>query len=134
MENALMKLLPRLTVALFALGIAWIFGPIHQVEGEANPAPATRAEISYNRDVRPILSNRCFKCHGPDLKKGGLNLRERDIAVKEAIVPGKSAESLLIERITAEDAIRAYTRGSAYATFADARVGTLDGIEKFRKP
>src|SRR5258708_102771 len=99
-----MKLLPRLAVALFALGIAWILDPIHHAGGEANPAPATQAEISYNRDVRPILSNRCFKCHGPDLKKGGLNLRERDIAVKEAIVPGKSAESLLIERITAEDA------------------------------
>src|SRR5437763_10589472 len=70
---------------------------------------AGQAEARYNRDVRPILSNRCFKCHGPDLKKGGLNLRTRAGALKKlrsggaALVPGKSAQSLLIERITAED-------------------------------
>src|SRR5437879_4324406 len=66
-------------------------------------------EIRFNRDIRPILSNRCFKCHGPDLKKGGLDLQNRDTALKQlksgglAIVPGKSAESLLIQRVTAED-------------------------------
>jgi hypothetical protein len=71
----------------------------------AADAPAVR----FNRDVRPILSNRCFKCHGPDLKKGGLNLQNRDAALTKlrsggaAIVPGKAAESLLIERITAAE-------------------------------
>ncbi|MFL5242961.1 MAG: PSD1 and planctomycete cytochrome C domain-containing protein [Gemmataceae bacterium] len=99
-----MKLLLRLSVALVASGFAWILIPLHRAEGEANPAPTSQPETSYNRDVRPILSNRCFKCHGPDLKKGGLNLRERDSAIKEAIVPGKSGESLLVERITAKDA------------------------------
>src|SRR6516164_6931024 len=67
-------------------------------------------KIQFNRDIRPILSNRCFKCHGPDLKKGGLDLQTRDTALKRlksdglAIVPGNSAESLLIQRVTAEDA------------------------------
>lgn len=66
-------------------------------------------EVRYNRDIRPILSNRCFKCHGPDLKKGGLDLQTRDGATKElksghvAIVPGKSDESELIRRILADD-------------------------------
>src|SRR5690348_5854861 len=66
-------------------------------------------EVRFNRDVRPILSNRCFKCHGPDLKKGGLNLQARDSALKPrgrrgpAIVPGKGADSRLIERVSAAD-------------------------------
>jgi hypothetical protein len=67
------------------------------------------AEIRYNRDVRPVLSNRCFKCHGTDLKRGGLNLRDRASAVKPAddgavpVVPGKSAESELIRRVASDD-------------------------------
>ncbi len=71
----------------------------------AEPALAVR----YSRDIRPILANRCFKCHGSDLKKGGLDLRSFDIATKPlksgsvAIVPGKSAESELVQRVTAEE-------------------------------
>jgi hypothetical protein len=71
---------------------------------------ADAPEVRFNRDIRPILSNRCFKCHGPDLKKGGLDLQSRDTALKElksgskAIVPGKLADSLLIDKITAEEA------------------------------
>jgi hypothetical protein len=71
------------------------------------PAPSKgRPLISYNRDIRPILANRCFKCHGPDLKKAGLNLQNRPGATKElksghvAVVPGKSDESELIERVS----------------------------------
>jgi hypothetical protein len=37
-----------------------------------------RAEVRFNRDIQPILCNRSFKSHGPDLKKGGLNLQERE--------------------------------------------------------
>jgi hypothetical protein len=71
--------------------------------------PVAAGEVHFNRDVRPILSNRCFKCHGPDLKKGGLNLQARDSALKPrgsrgpAVIPGKSSASRLIERITATD-------------------------------
>ncbi len=72
-------------------------------------APAFAQEVSFNRDIRPILSNHCFKCHGPDLKKGGLDLQTRDTALKPrgergpALVPGKSGESRLFERIASKD-------------------------------
>lgn len=62
--------------------------------------------ILYNRDVRPILSNNCFACHGPDsaARKGDLRLDQRDAAIASAaLVPGKPDESSLIERIFSSD-------------------------------
>jgi Protein of unknown function (DUF1549)/Protein of unknown function (DUF1553)/Planctomycete cytochrome C len=69
-------------------------------------APSASAEIHFNRDIRPILSNRCFKCHGSDLKKAGLDLRTQAGATQPlksgqaAIVPGKSAASELLARVS----------------------------------
>jgi len=60
----------------------------------------------FNRDIRPILSENCFQCHGPDehQRKGKLRLDSRESALsKHAIVPGKVADSLLIERINSKD-------------------------------
>src|SRR6185369_1408923 len=66
-------------------------------------------KVDFNRDVRPVLSDNCFACHGPDTKKvkAGLRLDLRDVATKPlksgqiAIVPGKPAESELVRRIFA---------------------------------
>src|SRR5262249_27152858 len=71
-------------------------------------APAARAgdKLEYNRDVRPILAENCFPCHGPDsaARKAGLRLDRRDDAVKmEAIAPGSPDKSGLIERIISDD-------------------------------
>lgn len=74
-------------------------------------AAETPAKIDFNRDVRPILSNHCWTCHGRDeaSRKAGLRLDMRDQAVmklksdEHAIVPGKPGESGLVERIEADD-------------------------------
>lgn len=73
------------------------------VSGAADP-------IDFNRDVRPILSDKCFFCHGPDEKHRSAKLRldvEKDAKADRkgtpAIVPGKPDESELVLRITAED-------------------------------
>jgi len=71
------------------------------------------SEISYNRDIRPILSDKCFACHGPDAnkRKAGLRLDQQAGAYAElmknkghfAIVPGNPEESELIKRIESND-------------------------------
>ena len=68
-------------------------------------------KVEFNRDVRPILSDNCFACHGNDTKKikGGLRLDLRDEAVKPAksgklaIVAGKPEESELVKRLFTSD-------------------------------
>jgi hypothetical protein len=65
-----------------------------------------QTKIEYNRDVRPILAENCFACHGPDSasRKASLRLDQRDAAIKMgAIVPGKAKESALLERIHSEN-------------------------------
>src|ERR1051326_7006237 len=69
---------------------------------------ATRSDrtISYNHDIRPILSDNCFYCHGPDpnKRKAKLRLDIREEALsKEAFVPGQPEKSELIRRIFATD-------------------------------
>ena len=63
-------------------------------------------DLSYNRDIRPILSDNCFYCHGPDAnhRKAKLRLDIREDALKsEAFVPGKADESELVKRIFTTD-------------------------------
>jgi hypothetical protein len=65
------------------------------------------APIGYNRDVRPILAENCFACHGPDSasRKADLRLDRREVAIEMgALVPGKPDESELVKRITSADA------------------------------
>jgi len=66
---------------------------------------ATNA-VEFNRDVRPILAENCFACHGPDKnqRKAKLRLDVREVAVdREAIVPGKPEQSKLVEHILSSD-------------------------------
>jgi mono/diheme cytochrome c family protein len=76
-------------------GLAFAFAP--------DTAAAT---IEFNRDIRPILTENCFACHGPDpaSRKAGLNLATREGAMgKKAVVSGNATASELIKRILSAD-------------------------------
>ena len=69
-------------------------------------SPTGLAVIEYNRDVRPILAENCFACHGPDSasRKADLRLDRREAAVESgALVPGDIEASELIARIVTHD-------------------------------
>ena len=73
--------------------------------------PEESLPLDFNRDIRPILADNCYACHGPDQNQrmAGLRLDSQDSALgrldsgNRAIVPGNPEESQLIRRITAED-------------------------------
>ena len=96
---------PACLLALFCLA-AMMTAP---ARSEENPATASAGPVQFNRDVLPILSEHCFKCHGPDERqretKQRFDTREGvERAVRKGfLVPGKPQESELIERLLSED-------------------------------
>jgi hypothetical protein len=92
----------RLVVVLIACG--WIF------DLRCGNAARGGDRVDFNRDIRPILSEHCYQCHGPDQKarKADLRLDRKEDAFRDrsgyaAIVPGKVDESELMARVSARD-------------------------------
>ena len=80
--------------------------------------------VSFNRDIRPILAEHCYQCHGPDAGKRKANLRlDREGA--KVIVAGKSDESELVRRITSKDADERMPPPAAGRDLSQAQVETL---------
>ena len=77
----------------------------------AAASATTSGRVQFNRDIRPILSDHCFSCHGPDAQKmkGGLRLDVREAALgpaksgKKAILPRDAAGSELVHRLLTDD-------------------------------
>jgi Protein of unknown function (DUF1549)/Planctomycete cytochrome C len=99
------RLSTRLLLVMFALLVAWFSCTVAATGAEPGK------KVDFNFQIRPILSDKCFNCHGPDARqrKAGLRLDTKDGALGanksggRAVVPGHLDDSDLIARITAAD-------------------------------
>src|SRR5580698_895788 len=95
---------------LCGVGVSGIFCACNHTENIEDQMPAV---VSYNFNVRPILSDKCYKCHGPDASKrqAGLRLDDPVSAFKalkddpnaHVLVPGSPEQSELFRRISTGD-------------------------------
>ena len=103
LRSILVHIIPALLIGLLGfLQAGNAFGD--EASEEENPP----AEVSYNRHIRPLLSSRCFACHGPDAesRQAGLRLDRPDGeegAFASAIEPGSADDSEVWSRISSED-------------------------------
>ena len=102
---------------------------------------AAEDTVRYRRDILPILSDRCFKCHGPDsaTRKAGLRLDQPDAAKAAldsgatAIVPGKPDESAVVERIMSKDADEMMPPPDSGKVLSDAERALLQKMDRTRR-
>src|SRR5438270_14058667 len=87
---------------------------------------AEKAAVDFNRDVRPIFSDNCFACHGPDDKRRMANLRlDTEDGVVKVVTPADLAKSRLWIRISAADRAMRMPPPQAGTTLNDAQVAVI---------
>ncbi|HTD39109.1 MAG TPA: PSD1 and planctomycete cytochrome C domain-containing protein [Mucilaginibacter sp.] len=105
--------LALICVAIFIAGVIVSLNACHNSSESSVAAEEIPDVVSYNFNIRPILSDKCFKCHGPDANKRQANLRLdipesayaalKDEPDKHALVPGDPGASEVYRRITTTD-------------------------------
>ena len=87
-----------------AVNRTWTFGVGALLASVVCAVSAADEHVQFNRDVRPILSDRCFACHGPDAAQRKADLRlDQAEGIARVTTPGKPDESALYQRISFED-------------------------------
>lgn len=82
--------------------------PVTLVFAQTKLPPAANFKVDFEKDVQPILAQKCHSCHGEEAQQSGLRLDRRQAAMRggdygPVILPGKSAESKLIRRLVGGD-------------------------------
>ncbi len=88
-----------------ASGLALVCLTWIELQAQEAPDPPLPETVRFNRDVRPILSDKCFKCHGPSAtgRRANLRLDDEAAAKVKVIAPGDPDHSPLIQRIISTD-------------------------------
>ncbi len=88
--------------------LMWFAVSIPYVSAQTQLPPPATIKVDYTRDIKPLLSQQCYACHGPEVQQSGLRLDQRQNALRggdygPVIILGKSAESKLIRRLVDGD-------------------------------
>jgi hypothetical protein len=98
--NRIVGCLTGCLAAVLASGVALAADAV-QVDVSKLPPPATKAGVTYDKDIKPILEKSCVKCHSGDRPKGRYDMTTLEGVIKggheaKAVKPGKSAESTMV--------------------------------------
>jgi hypothetical protein len=122
---------------LAATAFAVVLLSVARLPGQTPPATnaqdaAARETVEFNRDIRPVLSDKCYTCHGPDQARRRTKLRfdveadaKQDLGGRFAIVPGDLAKSEIIRRITSADPARHMPPVSSGRTLTTGEIDLL---------
>jgi hypothetical protein len=119
-----------------AIAFAVVSICVVRLPGQSAPDQPVRAgaadSVEFNRDIRPILSDKCFTCHGPDSARRRTKLRfdierdaKQDLGGRFAIVPGDADGSEMIRRITAAEPARRMPPPASGRTLSDREIELL---------
>jgi hypothetical protein len=120
-----------LAFAALLMSPVWLTG---QAGGQkpSNAAGMSADLVEFNRDIRPILSDKCYTCHGPDSARRRTKLRfdieadaKQDLGGRFAIVAGDAAKSELIKRVTAAEPARRMPPVASGRTLTEREVSLL---------
>ncbi len=109
----------NLSPTTFVLAALWLLSQALEADDQ----------VQFNRDIRPILSDNCFACHGPDARhrQADLRLDLREAAVEaKAIVPGQATSSQIIVRVRSTDADAIMPPPSSHKKLTAAQIELLE--------
>jgi hypothetical protein len=93
-----MKAVPFFIAVAFCSGVA----SAADIDITKLPPPAAKKDLTYERDIKPLLEKSCINCHGPEKPKSKYRVDSRDAIIKggdseeAAIIPGNSAKSPIV--------------------------------------
>ena len=131
-ELATFKVRANAPFMIALASLSWVAAAMALIAHASGAEPVPK-KVDFNFQVRPILSDKCFNCHGPDprQRKAGLRLDTKEGAFGtnksggHAVVPGNLEDSDLVARITAEDESQRMPPKSLGRTLSPAEIDRL---------